>query len=180
MHTDTDTNRDADTHTDTDADTDADVEGEPCPGVRAEIYVQPDVATYAHCETLETIYVHATTSVTDVSLPLLETVEQDVYLHANADVATLSLPALQSVGGYFYLYQNPLLDEVSAPGLQTIGDYLYVDTNEGLTLLDFTAALTLVGSTTYVVGNSALCVPALDWAGITTGTVTISGNATCP
>ncbi len=98
----------------------------------------------------------------------------------NADVAALSLPALQSVGGYFYLYQNPVLEEVSAPGLETIGDYLYVDTNEGLTVLDFTAALTLVGSTTYVVGNTALCVPALDWEGITTDSVTISGNATCP
>jgi hypothetical protein len=174
---------------DTDAaDADADDPGDegsedppidPCPYDSAEIYTDADVALYVGCTELESVYLHATSGVTNVELPNLEVVNNYVYFHANEDVVHISMPSLREVGGYLYLYQNPSLEGALFPALEEIGGYLYVDTNLSLEVLDLTESLTHIGETTYVLGNTSLCVPDLAWEELTTGSVDIYGNGSC-
>ena len=129
---------------------------------------------------LDTVYLHITSKVTDLTLPNLERVKEDVYLHANTGVETVSMPLLESVGGYLYLYQNPEMTAASFPLLVSVGEYLYADTNLSLETLDLTTSLTSVGESIYIAGNALLCVPELDWESIATDEVNIFSNAECP
>jgi len=151
-----------------------------CMSTSGTINTQADIAAIIDCVSLDDVYLHITSGVTNVSLPNLEEVRGYVYLHMNADTATVSMPVLRTVGGYIYFHQNPSLTLASFPSLETVGGYLYVNGNLSLTTLGLTQSLNSVADYTSIVGNTALCVPALDWPTITAGAVNISGNGMCP
>jgi hypothetical protein len=90
------------------------------------------------------------------------------------------MPVLREVGGYLYIHGNAQLTSASFPSIETVGRYLDVYNNNSLVDLNLTTSLVAVTEDTSIVGNTALCVPALDWPNITGGNVNISGNGTCP
>lgn len=78
------------------------------------------------------------------------------------------------------VHENSQLSSASFPSLETVGRYLHVYNNVSLVDLDLTNALVSITEDTSIVGNTPLCVPALDWSNITSGNVNISGNGVCP
>jgi hypothetical protein len=160
-----------------------------CDGI-AMITTQADVAAYADCVTLGSIYVHDSGDDLSVVLPMLTSVSGDVYFYHASKLGAVSLPALTSVGAYLYLDSNVALTSFEAPALTSVGQYVYVVGNPSLTSFNV-SALASVGAAsagesnnyTNIVQNAALCVePSVAaWQSFTVGAVTIADNKTiCP
>lgn len=149
----------------------------PCPGGSAWITSQDDVARYADCVVLDSVALHQTTGVIDLTLPHLVQVTGDVYFHQNVDLENVSLPALQSVGRYVYFHQNLALTNIDMPALETVDEYLYLHGNTALSSADF-SSVSYVGQYVYFNGNSSWCVPHdVDWAAVNHAYFHSAGNA---
>jgi len=149
-----------------------------CPGGTAVLETPEDVWEYSGCTELDGVSLHMVAGVTDVTLPLLETVEGSIYFHETVNVENVDFPVLRSVSGYAYFHINDRLHSVSMPSLETVGEYLYFNGNESLETVVLTDALTSVGAYVHVVGSPLLCAPDLEWDSIS-DSVSLSGLAEC-
>ena len=77
-----------------------------------------------------------------------------------------------------YFHDNDALEVVELPSLTDVGQYLYFHGNDVLSSLELTSSLTSVGEYVSIYGSPMLCVPSLDWSGIS-DSVDISGVAEC-
>jgi hypothetical protein len=152
---------------------------DPCPYDHATITSPADVATYEPCVELETVYLHITSGVEDVTLPNLEIVNDYIYFYENADTRTVSFPALREVGGYLYFHNNDDIETIDLGVLESVGRYFYLNDNDAVWELTGVDDLAYVGEYTHIVSNDDLCVPDLDWESFTVGSVDIYGNGWC-
>lgn len=66
---------------------------------------------------------------TDINLPLLETVQGPFYCVAQKVLTRINMPLLTSVSSIMHIVANPLLTDLNMPNLATVGGDLEIDGN---------------------------------------------------